>query len=132
MNFIHRDRDIREQRIDLRTVDFSTRVHPGLACCAIVVTALSNAARFVAEPDPNPVVFVGVLTAMKTRSAIAIFCSTSVEKNKLGWRGGIGEILQDSTSWFSTSLVPSRVMRMIRSKPGSWTGRCFDFHFLIL
>jgi hypothetical protein len=68
------------------TVDFSTRQHPGFACCAIVVTALSNAARFVADPDPKPVFLVGVFTAMKTTSAIAMVFSTSVEKNRFGCR----------------------------------------------
>jgi len=110
------------------TVDFSTTNVPGLAFFATVMTALSKAARLVADPAPIPLDFEGVLTATNTTSASEMQRSTSVENIKFGCRTNwvvVGQELSEIVS----ERNPSRAIRTMRSKPGSWTGRCFECHF---
>jgi hypothetical protein len=112
------------------TVDFSTKIAPGLAAMAISRVAPSSATMLVADPAPIPVNFVGVFTLRKTISASEIDLATSVEKNKLGRRAGISTFFPVFSSLTTNvGLVPSRATRTISFRPGSWMGKCLEFHF---
>ena len=68
------------------TVLFSTMMVPALACFATVRVAPSTALTSAMDPAPSPCILVGVLTQMKTMSALAMASTTLVEKTRLGWR----------------------------------------------
>jgi len=87
------------------TVLFSTRIAPGFACIAISLVTASSAVTSVARPAPKPLVFVGVLTAMRTISASLIDFDTSVEKNKFGARTETEISSLCSPHWLSHSDV---------------------------
>lgn len=136
------------------TVLFSTRTAPVLACKAISRVTASNAVTSVARPAPSPLVFVGVFTAISIISASPIYFETSVEKCKFGSRAGMLNSLK-SAHWLSHSDVeeldddpadndktwdccavlqdrePSRPIRRMYSSPGSWIGKCLEFHCAI-
>lgn len=136
------------------TVLFSTRIAPVLACKAISRVTASNAVTSVARPAPSPLVFVGVFTAISKISASPIYFETSVENCKFGSRAGMLNSLE-SAHWLSHSDVeepdedpadddegwgccgllqarePSRPIRRIYSSPGSWIGKCLEFHCAI-
>lgn len=86
------------------TVLFSTSIAPGLACKAISFVTASNAVTSVALPAPNPLIFVGVFTAMSTISASLMVLATSVEKYRFGSRAVI-LISPSSWHWLSHSEV---------------------------
>lgn len=107
----------------------------------------------VAEPAPNPDIFVGVLTAMNIMSASAIVFDVAVVKMRFGRRAGIvmssclsevaGE--EQRLSWPSNdtgedeallveilqAFKPSLATRTTLPRPGSLIGRCVEFHRLI-
>ena len=64
------------------TVLFSTTILLDFAASAIVRAQLSTYFKSAERPFPNPLVFVGVFTEMKIKSASSMFFETSVEKNK--------------------------------------------------
>lgn len=103
------------------TVDFSTITAPGLATRATDLAADSNMEISVAYPAPRPFDFVGVLTERKTISAMAMCLLQSVEKKRFGSLAG--NVFPVESVF---SLAPSRAMRTISTRHGSWIGRCFD------
>ena len=88
---------------------------PGLIDFATEMTAPSKAARFVAAPAPMPLVLVGVFTLTKTTSATAMQPLMSVENERFGDLAG----MVNRSMVKEVSLVPSRAIRTMRSKPGS-------------
>lgn len=143
------------------TVDFSTTMAPTRACLATSQTTASNAVRSIAQPAPTPLVLVGVFTALKITSASAMQRCTSVEKNRFGARAGISVVFlapscpcpcpqhaiphpSDDVDMSHVSasdllaallnvnaLPPSRAMRTMERRSGSWMGRCREFHLRI-
>lgn len=128
------------------TVDFSTMVAPGRACCATTEVTASKAVISVADPAPLPRYFVGVFTAIMTISASLIHLATSVVKKRLGWRAamvliaplfpshwliysedeveGVSDAIDAldfvvGSVWKVHSREPSRATRRISFRPGS-------------
>ena len=109
------------------TVLFSTMMVPGRAHRATSLAAASNEAMLVARPAPRPNILVGVLTARKMRSALAMPAWASPVKIRLGARVASVSAV---ASWPARGMVlaPSRATRTTSSSPGSWMGRCGEFH----
>lgn len=129
-------------------MDFSTIIDPFLACCTTSAATASKAVISVALPAPDPRILVGVLTAIMTISESRIHFETLVEKNKFGIRDDAVSpcclscnscALCCSTMCECTSVLgdmvvmgsfwsPSRATRTISVSPGSYIGRCREFH----
>ena len=95
------------------TVLFSTRIAPGLAWMAISLVTASNAVTSVARPAPSPLIFVGVLTAIRIMSASLIVFEISVEKKRFGTRAGMCTSSLCSPHWLSHSELAELVVDML-------------------
>ena len=110
------------------TVLFSTMIDPGLAEIAMSLVAPSKADMLVACPAPMPIVFVGVFTLRKITSASEMDSAMAVEKKRLGARAESSDRLHGvSSSIMVADRKPSRALRTTSCRPGSCTGRCFEF-----
>ena len=110
------------------TVLFSTIIAPGFADLAMSLVVASTADVLVACPAPRPTILVGVLTLRKIISASEIEFVMPVEKKRLAARAEPSDPLEGVSS--STCLPdrnPSRATRTTSCRPGSCTGRCFEF-----